>query len=81
MDGVRKGVVEMMWGSGYGMGWFGIVMMLAVWVLFIVGIVWLVRVLRVQGHGADGARRILDERFATGELSVEDYEARRKALR
>ena len=63
------------------MGWFGIVMMLAVWVLFVVGIVWLVRALRVQDHDGDGARRILDERFATGELSVEDYEARRKVLR
>lgn len=71
----------MMWGSGYGMGWFGAVMMLAVWVLFVIGIVWLVRMVTVQGREGGGARRILDERFASGEVSVEEYETRRKALR
>lgn len=73
-----------MMGSGhwFGMGWFGAAMMVAVWVLFVLGIVWLVRSVSAQGHSSDGnARRILDERFASGELSVEDYEARRKALR
>jgi putative membrane protein len=63
------------------MGWFGAVMMVTVWAVFIVGIVWLVRSLSSQGHGDDSARRILDQRFASGELTVEDYEARRKALR
>ncbi len=58
----------MMWGSGYGMGWFGAVMMLAVWVLFVIGIVWLVLTVTVQGRDGGGARRILDERFAAGEV-------------
>ena len=71
----------MMSGYGMGMGWFGGVMMVAVWALFIVGVVWLVRSLSSHSNGDESARRILDERFAAGERSIEDYEARRKALR
>ena len=71
----------MMW--GYGFGWYGIVMMLAVWVLFVVGMVWLVRNLAAPSVGGpdSSARRILDERFARGELSAEEYEERRRVLR
>lgn len=71
----------MMW--GYGFGWLGWLLMVAWWTLVVVGIVWLVRSLSDQHGGADrsGARRILDERFASGELSVEEYEQRRRALR
>ncbi len=68
--------------SGSGFGWFGWLMMLAAWVLFVAGVVWLVRNLRASGDGSrrDG-RRILDERFARGELSAEEYEERRRVLR
>lgn len=70
----------MMW--GYGFGWFGWLFMLAVWVLFIAGIVWLVRTLASPASGTDqSARRLLDERFARGELSPEEYEERRRVLR
>ena len=71
----------MMW--GYGMTWFGWVFMVALWVLVVVGIVWLIRSLadRGDGFGPSSARRILDERFASGELSVEEYEERRRVLR
>ena len=71
----------MMW--GYGFGWFGWLFMLAWWALMVVGIVWLVRSVSDRGDGASpsSARRILDERFASGELSQEDYEARRRVLR
>jgi putative membrane protein len=70
-----------MW--GYGFGWVGWLIMLAVWVLFVVGMVWLVRTLATpSGGGSDqNSRRILDERFARGELSVEEYEDRRRVLR
>lgn len=68
----------MMW--GYGFGWFGWLMMLAVWVLFVAGVVWLVRNLATPGSDY-GARRILDDRFARGELSAEEYEQRRRVLR
>jgi len=71
----------MMW--GYGFGWFGWLAMLAVWVLFVAGVVWLARNLATPAaSGSDrSARRILDERFARGELSAEEYEERRRVLR
>ena len=57
--------------------------MLVVWVLFVAGVVWLVRGLAARsGAGAgQSARRILDERFALGELSAEEYQQRRRVLR
>jgi len=71
----------MMW--GYGFGWFGGLLMLGVWLLFVVGVVWLVRSLATPAAGGpdQGARRILDERFARGELSAEEYDERRRVLR
>lgn len=72
----------MMW--GYGMGGFGWLVMATWWVLVIVAVAWLVRAAGATRDGADArdaARRILDERFATGELSVEEYEQRRRVLR
>ncbi len=70
----------MMWGYGFGLGWL---LMVAWWALVVVGIVWLVRSLSGRQDEADprSARRILDERFAAGELSVEEYEERRRVLR
>ena len=68
----------MMW--GYGMSGFGWLVMAAWWVLVLAGIVWVVR--SVGGHAEDGggARRLLDERFAAGDLSVDEYQQRRRAL-
>ena len=70
----------MMW--GYGFGWFGWVFMMGWWVLLVVGVLWLIRSFSDRGEvtAASNARRILDERFASGELTVEEYEARRKVL-
>ena len=62
--------------GGWGYGWF---LMLTFWALFLIGIVWLVTTL-TRGND-NGARRILDERFAAGELTPEEYEQRRRALR
>lgn len=74
--------------NGWGGGWmwlWGVAMM----ALFVVLIVWLVRV----GTGSAGfgrsktvdpterAREILAERFAKGELSIEEYRERLGALR
>ena len=72
----------MMW--GYGMGGFGWLFMFAWLVLVIAVVVWLVRTAAGSvdgGDGRQGAKRILDERFAAGELSVEEYEQRRRVLR
>ena len=68
----------MMWGSGMGgFGWF---VMVTWWVVVVAGIVWLVRTVAGPPESRDNARRLLDERFAAGELSVEEYQQRRRTL-
>jgi putative membrane protein len=67
-----------------GVGWM-IVMALGMvlfWGLVIVAVVWLLR--EAIGHGRDRTGdplAILDRRLAAGELSVEEYEQRKKTLR
>ena len=68
----------MMW--SYGMGGLGWLVMVTWWVLVVFGIVWLVRSFAGQSDGRGSARRLLDERFAAGELSVEEYQQRRRTL-
>jgi putative membrane protein len=73
----------MMWpyGSGWGWGWMvgGWVMMVVFWGLVILGIVVLVRYLG-SGHAPAGSARvetpleILRRRYATGELTKEQFE-------
>jgi putative membrane protein len=69
----------MWWGSGYGWVW-----MLLSWVVIIGLVVWAVIVFSGRdAQGRDGppsARRILDERFARGELDEEEYRRRRDEL-
>jgi putative membrane protein len=83
----------MMWGDGmgWGMGW-----MWGFWILLVLGIVLLVFVLvnsftgsrggtRPGGYGQPGAgpgraREILDERYARGEISTEEYRERLRGL-
>ena len=78
---------KMMWGYGYGdgswVGWLvmGIVM-LVFWGMVVAGVIFLVRYL---GHGRDqraggDALRILDERFARGEIDADEYSRRRQLL-
>ncbi len=79
----------MMW--GYGMGWGGwllmALMMAGFWALVVAAIVAAFRSSsRSGGSGrlsrpgrdtrSDGARRILDERYARGEIDEQDYVAR-----
>ena len=78
----------MMWGYGYGdTGWVGwLVMgliMLLFWALVIGGVVFLVRYSgrsRGGGGGSSDALRILDERFARGEIDADEYARRRQLL-
>ncbi|HEX8690348.1 MAG TPA: hypothetical protein VF729_08905, partial [Solirubrobacterales bacterium] len=67
-----------------GTGWM-IVMMLGMvlfWGLVIVGIVWLLREAIGRSHRGPAADpfAILDRRLAEGQISVEEYEQRRKTL-
>ncbi|GAA1496079.1 SHOCT domain-containing protein [Paeniglutamicibacter kerguelensis] len=70
------------YGYGYGsmMGWVWLF-----WVLLVIGLV-LLGILTVRsfsGGARDGrsARRILDERYARGEMTTEEYRERLKTLR
>jgi putative membrane protein len=72
----------MMHGFGTGFGWWGMLMMLLVWGSLIWFFVWLVKTLaapRTAG-GSSSARAILDERYAKGELSRDDYESMREDI-
>jgi putative membrane protein len=75
------------WMSGWGWisGWMWVwpLILLGSLVLLVVGLVRLVQG-RFPGSGAGdlgSARRILDERYARGEIDDEDYQRRRAQLR
>lgn len=70
---------------GHGMGWGSA---LALWLLvlmaIIAGVVWLVRTLSDRpSHNGSGnsAIRILEERFARGEIDRDEFEEKRRTLR
>lgn len=72
------------WGSGH---WAMMAMMLLFAVLAVGTVVWVVRqTVRPQPHlpapptSDDRAARILDERFARGEIDEDEYTRRRKVL-
>jgi putative membrane protein len=73
------------WGAG---GWLLMsLLMLAFWAAVIVGVIWLVRTTSgstsVSPPSPDTqqtARGILDERFARGEITEEEYTRRRELL-
>jgi putative membrane protein len=76
-----------MMGFGYGGMLFGGLMMLAFWVLVIVGIIWLVLTLARGGQmvtrpSAAGPQPldVLKERYAKGEITKEQYEAMKQDL-
>jgi putative membrane protein len=75
--------MAMMWHDGWGAGnWLLMSFMILVfWALVIAGIVWVVRGRNSpQQHGLNPARRILDERFARGEIDQDEYTRRREHL-
>ena len=76
-----------MMGTGLGMG-FGMFFVVLFWVFLIVGAVWLVGNLFQNGRSQDpggershSAREILDERYARGEITREQYEQMKLDLR
>ena len=81
-----KEVSTMMWSNG--MGWGGWLLMsittVGFWALVVFGIVALFRGARDSGSPStrreDEAQRILDERFARGEIDAEEYHQRRQVL-
>ncbi|MCF6278072.1 MAG: SHOCT domain-containing protein [Anaerolineales bacterium] len=77
----------MMTGFGLGLGGFGLIGMLLFWVAVIAGIVWLVKTVSgsnaqspTQMQGGASARDILDQRYARGEITRDQYEAMKQDL-
>ncbi len=69
---------------GIGMGWGGL-WMIGVWLIPIVLVVLLLRAFgdhrqEPKPHDEDGARSILDTRFARGDIDAAEYEKRKRAL-
>ena len=67
--------------DGWGGGWmwlWGSLMMLS-WVVIIAAAIWFLT-RRRDGTGTSRARDILDERYARGDLSTEEYHERRDHL-
>ena len=76
-----------MMGWGYGMGWFGMILMALFWIAVIVGIIFLIRWLfvsaGVKGHGTtseDSPLEILKRRYARGEINKEEFEQKKRDL-
>ena len=67
--------------NGYDMTGWGWLLMSLWWVLVLAGIVALVWVVWNRGRPEpSSARRILDEKFASGEISPEEYQSRRRLI-
>jgi len=71
-----------MYGYGMGWGWFGFILMIAFWVLVILGIVYLVKA--IAGRGASSKEEtpldILKKRYARGEIDAEEFARKKKDL-
>jgi putative membrane protein len=69
-----------MMGFGMGFGFIGLLFMVLFWGGLILGGIWLVRTLFDNSPGTSisprqpSAREILDQRYARGEISREEYE-------
>lgn len=74
--------------GNWGMGWFGMIMMLLFGVVIIAGIVVLIRWLlpstgsRNRSNGSTGSQAmdILKERYAKGEIGQDEFESMKKEI-
>lgn len=70
----------MMGGMGMGFGLFGLFFMLVFWGLLILAVVWIAKALfgniqpRQRNETSQNPRQILDQRYARGEITREQYE-------
>jgi putative membrane protein len=75
----------MMWWNDSGWSWLAMtISMIVFWALVAAVVVILLRSIRDGGTispGRDNPEQILKERFARGEIDVEEYERRREVLR
>jgi putative membrane protein len=73
--------------GGYGMGWFGGILMIVFWILILVGLIFLIKWLiqstgrdKTSGSSGDRSLEILKERYAKGEIDKEEFESKKKDL-
>jgi putative membrane protein len=73
-----------MMGSNWGMGWFGMIFMLAFWVLVIIALIFLVKWLIQATSGKKAAPtssnrglEILKERYARGEIDKAEFDSKK----
>lgn len=68
-------------GWGYGMGWIGAILMFLFWIAVIAVLVFLIsRFTGERKNRGDEALDILRKRFASGEISKEEFEEKKKIL-
>jgi putative membrane protein len=78
-----------MWHDGWGWGVGGFVLMILMmglfWAAIVVTIVWGIRQFRPRdaatSGGSTSAMRVLEERFARGEIDADEFQRRREILR
>ncbi|MDA8170563.1 MAG: SHOCT domain-containing protein [Nitrospiraceae bacterium] len=77
------------YGTGPGMMWYGFgvlgwLMMVAIWVLVILGLIYLIRWLSHSARQGEGRQEtaldVLKKRYARGEISKEEFEDKKKDL-
>ncbi len=74
-------------GIGHGMGGFGFIIMIAFWILIVVGIVYVIRWLAASTKAAQSTPAsgetpvdILKKRYARGEIDKVEFEEKQKVL-
>ena len=85
--GYDWGIGPGMMGRGYGMGWFGPIIMIVFWIAAIVGIVFLIRWLILStrpaaqgGYRDDSALETLKRRYARSEIDKKEFEEKKRDL-
>jgi putative membrane protein len=88
INGIRQGYPQTVyWDHMTGWGWAMMSFWSLLWIMLVVGLVWAV-VQWSRGSGptppapesGKSAREVLDQRLASGEIDIDEYQARRAAL-
>ena len=73
-----------MMGGNWGFSWFGGIFMIIFWILIIVGVIFLIKWLVInkptEGQSKETPLEILRRRYASGEISKEEFESKKRDL-
>lgn len=75
----------MMYGYGYGGDWLWIILHIVLWIVVIIGIIFLVRWIftstkTMHSKSSDSALEILKRRYAKGEINKEEFEQKKQDI-